>query len=399
MTRKQTDANQVDVDRRKFISTITKGLGGLAVLGGARPLSASEIEPENRQRIPYVDGLTLGLGGIGFADVDELRDLPASGLSAVITDVSAGEMVKAADGSARYFRSFDACARSIVGFRQRLRQHRRIAILGTAGRDVKEAFNKNKTAVFLQFQGCEPMGEDLSRIDLFHELGLRVLQITHHHNNAFGGGCIEKTWTGLTKLGFQGVERMNTLGIIPDLAHASDPTSLDVLMTSKKPVIISHGAARALVNNARCAPDEVIRGVAASGGVTGIFMMSFWLTTEPEPTVESLLKQIRHVIKVGGIDSVGIANDYSLSGQPELAKQNNNNREGVKSYFPWWDSVAQQGILGFEKRPEHVVIPELNNIRRMFTIHRSLEKAGFKSAEVEKIIGGNWIRVLTESLG
>ena len=96
------------------------------------------------------------------------------------------------------------------------------------------------------------------------------------------------------------MQRLNELGIIPDLAHAGDITTHDVLRISKKPVVVSHGAARALVTNARCTPDSVIKGVADSGGMIGIFMMSFWLTEDPVPTVESYLRQIAHVIKIGG---------------------------------------------------------------------------------------------------
>ena len=77
--------------------------------------------------------------------------------------------------------------------------------------------------------------------------------------------------------------------------------------------MISHGAARAFVANARCAPDEVIRGVGQSGGVMGIFMMTMWLTTDPQPTVDAYVRQIRHVAKVAGIDAVGVANDYSIA--------------------------------------------------------------------------------------
>lgn len=353
---------------------------------------AAQTKTGSRPGIPYVDGLSLSIPSAS----DE--DFRASGLTALITDVSAASQVKTNDGSLRFTRSFEACSRAIVEARQKLRQKKN-AFLATKGSEIKEAFSQGRTAVFLQFQGCEPLDEDLSRLDLFYELGLRVLQITHHNNNPLGGGCIEKNWIGLTKLGFEAIERMNTLGIIPDLSHVADPTSLDVLKASKKPVIVSHGGARALVNNARCTSDEVIRGVAKSGGVMGIFMMSFWLTTDPVPTVEAVIKQLRQVIKVGGIDAAGIANDYTLQGELSLAKLNNDNREGVKNYWPWWDTVAKQGVLGFDQRPAHVVIPELNNIRRLFTIHAALEKSGFKSGEIEKIMGENWIRVLTESLG
>lgn len=369
--------------RRQFLQAAS-----LAALAPLLPVQAKDGKPD----FPFVDGLCLEIPATDDAD------FAASGLTACIADVSAVERVPTSDGSIRYFRSFEACERSIRQAREELGKKKN-AFLATRGGEIKEAFKQGRTAVFLQFQGCEPIGEDLSRIDLFHKLGLRVLQITHHNNNPFGGGGIEKTWTGLTKLGFEGIERMNALGVIPDLSHASHLTGLDVLRASKKPVILSHGACRAIVNNARCMPDEVIRGIGKSGGVMGIFMMSFWLTNDPKPTIEALINQIRHVVKVAGIDAAGIANDYPLSGEQNLVKLKNDNAEGIKSYLPWWDFIASQGVLGFDRRPSHVVVPELNNIRRLFTIHAALEKSGFKAREVEKIMGGNWTRVLTESLG
>jgi membrane dipeptidase len=95
------------------------------------------------------------------------------------------------------------------------------AFLATKGSQIKEAHQSGRMAVFFQFQGAEPIGEDLTRLDLFYELGLRVLQITHHNNNPWGGGAIERTWSGITKKGIEGVERLNALGIIPDRSHVS----------------------------------------------------------------------------------------------------------------------------------------------------------------------------------
>ena len=225
-----------------------------------------------------------------------------------------------------------------------------------------------KTAIFLQFQGGgEPIGDKLERLEVFYELGLRFLQITHHFDNLLGGGALEKEPKGLTKLGFSAVERMNELGIIPDISHASPLTAIDAIKISKKPIIMSHSAARAIVNNARCAPDEVIRALAESGGVMGLFMMSFWLTTDPVPTIDHLIKQIKHAINIGGIGSIAISNDYQVDGEPSLVRLNNNNEVGVKNYHPWWKSINEKGVLGYKELPKHVVIPELNNINRMFT--------------------------------
>ena len=340
---------------------------------------------------PYVDGLSF----LGPA-----ADIAASGLSALICDVSAAERLKTDDGSIKYFRSFEACARSLTSMRRELNGGKLPGVfLATRGSEIREAHRAGRTAVFFQFQGCEPIGDDLTRLELFYELGLRVLQITHHNNNAWGGGAIEKAWTGLTKTGMEGVERLNALGIIPDLSHVSDVTSLDVLRVSKRPVILSHGAARALVNNARCASDEVIKGVANSGGAVGIFMMSFWLTTDQTPTAATYVAQIRHVVNVAGIDAVGIANDYPIGGEQAAIRVGNDNAAAIKGYLPWWESVRKQGVLGFDAQPAHVVIPELNHPRRAYAIHDALDGAGFATAEIEKIMGGNWTRVLTDCLG
>jgi len=371
--------------RREFLG---RGLAAttVAALGRAR------VEAIQRPAFPYVDGLSF-LG-------PDPADVGRSGLSAFLLDVSSVAQVKTADGSIRYFRSFEACAQSMTAMRRTLASGSIPgAFLAVHGSQIDGAFREGRTAVVFQMQGTEPVGDQLWRLELFHELGLRVQQITHHNDNAWGGGAIEKTWIGLTKVGTEGIERLNTLGIIPDVSHASDATALDVLRASTQPVILSHGAARALVKNARCAPDEVIRGIGASGGVTGIFMMSMWLTTDPVPTVDAYIRQIRHVVSVAGIDAVGVANDYPLPGELAAAKAGNDNGQVIANYYPWWDSVAKQGVLGFDTRPPHVVIPELNNVRRMFLIHEGLERAGFGAREIEKIMGGNWIRVLRGTLG
>jgi len=131
----------------------------------------------------------------------------------------------------------------------------------------------------------------------------------------------------------------------------------------------------------------------------GIFMMSFWLTEDPVPTVESYLRQIAHVIKIGGIDAVGIANDFGIVGATAANEPGMTNEKMARSYDRWWDGVAREGVLGFDKRPMHVVIPELNDVRRAFKIHAALERAGYKAAAIEKIMGGNWVRLLTSTLG
>lgn len=371
--------------------------GGPRAVQGLQPAAASGyagLRGRATPPYPYVDGLC--------ALPADLADIGRSGLSAFLMDVSSVSQVETDDGSIRYHRSFEASARSLVATRRRLLAGEIPgAFLATRGSLVREAWQEGRTAIFLQFQGAEPLDGDVWRLDLFYELGLRVMQFTHHNANPFAGGALDPEPTGLTPLGHDLLARVNELGMLPDVSHGSDATSVEVARASTTPVILSHGAARALVPNARCAPDEVIRAVAGSGGVVGVFMMSFWLTTDPVPTVDHLVAQLRHVANVGGIEAVAIANDYPVSGEAHLASLGNDNAAGVKAYHPWWESIARQGIMGFDidDLPAHVVIPELNNTRRLFLIDDALAAARFPATDRERIMGGNWMRVLEEVLG
>jgi len=382
------------VNRRDFVA---KGLTAAAVSclasgtgfgrGGRSPQAQDALTAvaEERKGHPlYFDGMTF-FGGTA----EPFRN---SGLSGLVWDVSAGEM---ADG--KFIRRLVPTLKSTAAAVKFLRTNDQGMFLATKGSQILEARRTGRTAVFLQFQSTESLSEDVDTMDVFYELGLRVLQYTHHYDNPYSGGALVKEWKGLTDLGRKALEKMNALGIVPDISHGNEVMGLEVCRLTKKPVIVSHTGCRALVNNARCVTDPVIRAVAGTGGVVGIFSMSFWLTDEPVPTVDSFVHQLEHVIKIGGIDAVGISNDYDVAGQLEAAKLGNDNAEAVKGYFPWWKQ--HEGILGFDKLPTHCVIPELNNIRRFFTIQAALEKKGHTASEIDKIMGGNWVRLYTESLG
>jgi membrane dipeptidase len=362
---------------------------GALVAGAGLVLAVHASHASGRRRIRYVDGLLSTLPATP-------QEIATSKLDAFLCDVADVEEVKDADGTIRYVRSFEVCDKALDASIAHIEKQLTNAYIATRGSDIGK---RAGTGIFLQFQSCEPIGRELARIGYFYAKGLRALQVTHHYDNLFGGGSIELVPTGLTPLGIEGIAEMNRLGVLADISHASEPTSLDVAKHARQPFVLSHGACRAIVNHPRCASDEVIRALADSGGVMGIFMMSFWLTTADVPTVEHYLAQIRHVIKVGGIDAVGVASDFTIAGEPALLALGNNNSEGVKGYYDWWKPLQTRGMPGFEHLPKHVVIPELNNIHRMQLIHASLERDGFTSSQLEKIMGGNWTRVLKGVLG
>ncbi len=313
----------------------------------------------------------------------------------MICDVSEVEEVKDADGHPKYLRTFEANDVALDRAIARISASPEVYV-ALKGTDIGK---QPGCAAFLQFQSCEMIGNDLGRLGYFHEKGLRVLQLTHHNDNLFAGGAIEPRQSGLTRLGQEGVREMNRLGLVVDVSHGSVPTILETARLSQKPVVYSHGACRAIVDNPRCINDEGIRAIADGGGSIGIFMMSFWLTRAATPKMSDWVAHIRHVINIGGLDAAAVANDFPVSGQENLVRLQNNNKEGVKEYLAWWQAMNARGVPGFDRIPEHVVIPEFNSIDRLEMIQRALVADGFKSREIDKIMGGNWQRVLTDVLG
>ncbi|MEH6660899.1 MAG: membrane dipeptidase [Parasphingorhabdus sp.] len=374
--------NLKSVSRRAFVGgTALSALAGSGGIAMARSLTGA-VRPA-----PVIDGLSFL--------PDNLDEIRQAGLTAMICDVSQVEEVRDADGTPRYQRNFGVNDASLDAAISRI-EDSDLVFVAKRGSDIGA---KPGCAAFLQFQSCETIGEDLRRIAYFHAKGLRVLQLTHHNDNKFAGGAIETEQSGLTELGRAGISEMNRVGLLPDVSHGSVSTILETAQASKSPVAYSHGACRAIVDHPRCITDEGIRAIADKGGVIGIFMMSFWLTTDSQPKIDHLIAHIRHAANVGGIDAVGISNDFPMAGQENLRKLNNDNGEGVKEYLGWWQAMRKLGIPGYEVDPRHVVIPELNNLSRMMTIRNALLDDGFSQTDVSKIMGGNWQKLLVEVLG
>ncbi len=351
-------------------------------------LALSQAAPARpRAAAPWFDSLSFL--------PEDMADIARARVGGMICDVSEIREIRDANGTPRYLRDYETNAGALDRAAARLAGSP-YAFLARKGSDIG---SQPGCATFLQFQSSEPVGTDLSRMAVFHDKGLRVLQFTHHNNTLFAGGALERVQTGLTDLGREGLAEMNRLRIVPDVSHGSEPTMLEAARRSATPIALSHGACKAIVDHPRCASDQVIRAIADKGGVMGIFMMSFWLARRPVPTVDDLLAQFRHVIRVGGAEAVGIANDFPMSGQANLVKLGNDNAEGVKEYWEWWRAMQREGIPGFAALPAHVVIPELNTINRMATIARALDRARFGSRQIERIMGGNWRRLLTDVLG
>ncbi len=269
----------------------------------------------------------------------------------------------------------------------------------TRGSQIRQAKTEKKFAVVLACQDAAILDastisvnrRNLDNLALFHDLGLRVLQLTHNDRNGVGDAFREKTDAGLSRLGEAVVTAMNELGMLIDLSHCSRLTTLQAIEQSSKPCAITHAGCKALHPTARNKTDEEIRAVARKGGYFGVFNMSLWLTDKQTTSIDDVVRHIDHAVQLAGVEHVGFGSDGPITASPTSAEVA---LAGMRGYYE-----RNKGLPGAETLPYHVNVTELNSVNRLERLAHALGRRGYNDDAIEKIVGGNIARVLAEVIG
>jgi membrane dipeptidase len=204
-------------------------------------------------------------------------------------------------------------------------------------------------------------------VDRFHTLGQRVSQLTYA-GNRIGSGSSDATDRGLSEFGAAIVERMNKAGMAVDISHCGNRTSLDAIEASRKPVLVTHSNCRALVpNSARCKTDETIKRMAANGGVMGVTMVRIFVRAGGPATIDNVLDHIDHVVKLAGVEHVGIGSDVDLDGR-DLSVHS----------------------------PRKLDLDGIDYAKKIYDLTERLVRRNYSNQNIELILGGNFKRALSE---
>jgi len=254
---------------------------------------------------------------------------------------------------------------------------------------LHEAKAAGRVGIVLGFQDTTPYDGDPAAVEVFHEMGVRVVQLTYNVRNLVGDGCLEPGNAGLSVYGRQVVERLNDLGSIVDLSHCGKRTTAEGIAASRTPVGITHTGCNAVEPHPRSKDDEDLRAMADGGGVVGIYLMPF-LTPGRVPTAADVVAHIEHAVNVCGEDHVGIGSDLSITPIDGSDEYWSKHREFVARRIA-------NGIAAPAEDPEVLfTVPELNSHRRMDMIAAALAARGHPDRVIEKVIGANWVRLFGE---
>jgi membrane dipeptidase len=257
--------------------------------------------------------------------------------------------------------------------------------------DIVRAKRENKIGIMPGFQYTAFLEENPERIEMFRQLGVRIMQLTYNNRSIFGDGCLEPGNAGLSKAGIAAVKKMNDLGVALDLSHSGYRTTSDGIAESKKPVLISHSGCAAVYAHPRNKPDEILKALADRGGYFGVYLMPYVVASPTVPTREHVLDHLVHALNVCGADHVGIGSDGSIQKTILTPEQ--------KANFD--QDIARRKKLGIGAPGEdrYPYVPDLNGPDHMEVIAVELAKRGQPAAVIEKVLGANFQRVIGEIWG
>ena len=254
--------------------------------------------------------------------------------------------------------------------------------------DVRAAFAEGKIAMLLDVQNTYFMGNDETLLDHYYKEGLRRVQLTYNRTVLTGSGCMEPRDGGLTVFGKTVVERLNELNMMVDTGHSSPLTLMDAIDVSSKPICCSHAGLRSVVpGNPRSHPDKALVKLADNGGVFGVVGVPGALVGSTRCHVSDFVDNIATAVNLMGIDHVGFALDQiQAASLEEILTSPDWPKSAVAkvnvSLWPWSD--------GFEGLENHTGYPNLT---------RGLVARGFSDEDIAKIMGGNFLRLIEETIG
>ncbi|HAE09222.1 MAG TPA: peptidase M19, partial [Alphaproteobacteria bacterium] len=180
---------------------------------------------------------------------------------------------------------------------------------GTTGDDVRRAKREGRTAIFFGFQNPSPIEDDIGLVEIWHSLGVRFMQLTYNNQSLLATGCYEDEDSGVTRMGRQVIKEMNRVGMVVDMSHSAERSTLDAIDISERPVAITHANPYFWHPAKRNKSDDVLRALGQSGGMLGFSLYPHHLKDKSDCSLESFCEMIARTADLMGIDNIGIGSD------------------------------------------------------------------------------------------
>ncbi|MBS0504265.1 MAG: membrane dipeptidase [Proteobacteria bacterium] len=288
--------------------------------------------------------------------------------------------------------AWDHTIASIGQINQAIADNPDVCIKALSVADIRAAKAAGKLAFIFNTQDTSLVGPELDRIATLKGLGVRIVQLTYNNRNLSGDGCLEPANGGVSKLGRATIARIEKEKLLLDLSHSGQRTVAEAIQAATRPMTISHTGCRDLHDNPRNQYDAELRACAEKGGVVGIYWMPF-LVPGGKPTGADLVRHMDHAVKVCGEDHVSVGTDNILYKTVIDDKA----REDQKKFY---ERRSKAGIAAPGEGPDIFnIVAEWDSHMRFRMLADGLARAGWSSARIDKVLGGNLMRLYGEVWG
>ena len=280
-----------------------------------------------------------------------------------------------------YHEDFDELQLEIKKWEKLFHENSDLIFPGKNFHDIDKANKENKTAIFFGFQNCSPIEDDIKLVEKVHELGCRFMQLTYNNQSLLATGCYEKVDSGVTNFGREVIREMNRVGLVVDMSHSAEKSTLDAIEFSEKPIAITHANPTFWHPAKRNKSSDLLKILSDSGGMLGLSLYPHHLKDNTNCTLDSFCEMVAKTAEIMDVKKIGIGSDLCLDHPDTVVEwMRNGSWSKSKNY-----GEGSKNKPGFPKQPDWFL-----DARGFSNIEKGLKKVGFSDAETHGILGNNW---------
>ena len=280
-----------------------------------------------------------------------------------------------------YHEDYDEFLAKVKEWDKHFQENSDLIFLGKSHEDIERAKLEKKTAIFFGFQNCSPIEDDIGLVEKIYEYGCRFMQLTYNNQSLLATGCYEKNDSGVTNFGKEAIREMNRLGIVIDMSHSGEKSTLDAIEISDKPIAITHANPNFWYKALRNKSDQLLKTLSESGGMLGLSLYSHHLKNGSDCTLDSFCEMAAKTCELMGVKNVGIGSDLCLNQPDSIVEWMRNGTWAKKKNY----GEGSKKKPGFPKQPDWFI-----DARGFKNLENGLKKVGFNEMEVNNILGNNW---------
>ncbi len=289
-----------------------------------------------------------------------------------------------------YHENFRETVANIEQWNSLFERYAELIVQGKTCDYVRLARQTGRTAIFYGFQNPSPMEDDIRLVEILHTLGARFMQLTYNNQSLLGTGCYEANDTGITRMGKEVIEEMNRVGLVVDMSHSAERSTLEAMEISSRPIVITHANPGFWEPALRNKSQAVLEGLAQTGGMLGFSLYPHHLKDKGDCSLESFCEMIARTTEIMGVDHIGLGSDLCQDQPDSVVEWMRAGRWTKKIDY----GEGSANNAGFPPMPGW-----FKDNRDFDNIEQGLLDVGFNAEDTAKVMGNNWLGFFDDNFG